>query len=310
LARLTPVRAAGGVVWRPGRDDVEVCLVHRPRYDDWSLPKGKLEPGEHPLLAAVREVAEETNIRAVPQARLSRVQYTMRDGIPKTVDYWSMRALGEGRFEAHAEVDQLRWLPIAEAAGRVSYSHDISVLRAFAALPRVSVVLALVRHASAGKRGTWSGPDDARPLDKVGWAQARALAPLLALVQPHRLVTATVRRCRQTLDPLAQRLDLPIEADSAFDEPADVEDAAGSAAAAASRLRDVAVAGAPAAVCSQGKVIPNALALLAGAAPRDYVTPKGTGWLLAFAADRPVAADRLVPADAGRVVHGMSTGAR
>jgi 8-oxo-(d)GTP phosphatase len=310
LARLTPVRAAGGVVWRPARDDVEVCVVHRPRYDDWSLPKGKLEPGEHPLLAAVREVAEETSVRAVPQARLPQVQYMMRDGMPKTVDYWSMQAVDEGGFEAHAEVDQLQWLPIDEAEHRVSYSHDVSVLRAFAALPRVSMVLAAVRHGSAGERGTWSGPDTARPLDDVGWVQARALAPLLALVHPHRLVAATVRRCRQTLDPLAQLLDLPIEADSAFDEPADGENPDGNAAAAAGRLREIAVTGASAAVCSQGKVIPSALALLAGGSPPDYVTPKGTGWLLAFAGDRLVAADRLVPADADRVVRGMRTGAR
>ncbi|HEX2772853.1 MAG TPA: bifunctional NUDIX hydrolase/histidine phosphatase family protein [Micromonosporaceae bacterium] len=302
MAELIPVRAAGGVVWRPGRDDVEVCVVHRPRYDDWSLPKGKLEPGEHPLVAAVREVAEEANIRAVPQVRLSRAQYTMRDGVPKTVDYWSMRAVDEGGFEAHTEVDKMRWLPVDDAAQLVSYSHDVSVLRAFAALPPVSAVLALVRHASAGKRGTWSGPDAARPLDEEGWAQARGLVPLLELVRPRRLVAATVRRCRQTLDPLAERLDLPIEADSALDEPAPGEDPDGNALAASRRLRELAAAGVPAAVCSQGKVIPDALAHLTGAAADDYTTPKGTGWLLAFADDRLLSTDRLAAAESGRVL--------
>jgi 8-oxo-(d)GTP phosphatase len=297
-----PVRAAGGVVWRPGRDDVEVCVVHRPRYDDWSLPKGKLEPGEHPLVAAVREVAEETNIRAVPQVRLSRVQYAMRDGVPKTVDYWSMRAVDEGGFEVHTEVDEMWWLPVDDAAQMVSYSHDVSVLRAFAALPPVSAVLALVRHASAGKRGTWSGPDEARPLDEEGWAQARALAPLLELLRPRRLVAATVRRCRQTLDPLAERLDLPIEADSALDEPAPGDDPDGNALAAARGLRELAAAGVPAVVCSQGKVIPDALARLAAASPDDFTTPKGTGWLLAFADDRLVAADPLAPAGSSRLL--------
>lgn len=300
MADLIPVRAAGGVVWRPGRDDVEVCVVHRPRYDDWSLPKGKLEPGEHPLVAAVREVAEETNVRAVPQVRLPQAQYTMRDGVPKTVDYWSMRAVDDGGFEVHTEVDQMRWLPVEDAAQLVSYSHDVSVLRAFAALPAVSTVLAVVRHASAGKRGAWTGPDTARPLDEEGLAQARALVPLLELVRPRRLVAATVRRCRQTLDPLAERLDLPIEADSALDEPAPGEDPDGNALAAARCLREMAAAGVPAAVCSQGKVIPDALAHLAGASPDDYPTPKGAGWLLAFAGDRLVAADRLAAAETSR----------
>ena len=93
MASVTPVRAAGGVVWRTGPDGagVQICLVHRPRYDDWSLPKGKLEKGEHPLAAAVREVGEETGVRAVPQVRLPGVNYALRDGTPKTVDYWSMR---------------------------------------------------------------------------------------------------------------------------------------------------------------------------------------------------------------------------
>jgi 8-oxo-(d)GTP phosphatase len=302
LARLTPVRAAGGVVWRPGRHGVDVCVVHRPRYDDWSLPKGKLEPGEHPLVAAVREVAEETDVQAVPQVRLTRVQYAMRDGVPKTVDYWSMRAVDDGGFEAHTEVDQMQWLPVDDAAQRVSYSHDVSVLRAFAALPTVTEVMALVRHASAGKRGTWSGPDDARPLDANGWAQARALTPLLELIRPQRLVAATVRRCRQTLDPLAERLDLPIEADSALDEPTPGEDPDGNALAAARRLRDLAAAGVPAAACSQGKVIPDALAHLSAGSADDYTTPKGTGWLLAFAGDRLVSADRLAPGETGRVL--------
>jgi 8-oxo-(d)GTP phosphatase len=294
----TAVQAAGGVVWRPGRDGIEVCVVHRPRYDDWSLPKGKLEPGEHPLLAAVREVGEETGVQAVPQVRLPRVSYVMRDGVPKTVDYWSMRARGQGGFQPHTEVDEVRWLPVEAAAQRLTYSHDVRVVREFASLRPVSAVLAVVRHASAGKRGTWSGPDEARPLDQHGFAQARALAPLVALIQPVRLVAATARRCVQTLDPLAERLDLSIEADPALDEPAPGQDPDGNARAAAGRLTRLAAQGA-AAVCSQGKVIPGALAHLAGGPANDFATPKGTGWLLAFADGQVVATDRLVPASAG-----------
>jgi 8-oxo-dGTP diphosphatase len=268
-----------------------VCLVHRPRYDDWSLPKGKLEPGEHPLLAAVREVAEEADIRGVPQVRLPSVRYRS-DGRPKVVDYWSMRAVGTGGFEVDTEVDGVRWLPAAEAVQLVSYQHDVGVLKVFATLPRVTTVLTLVRHAEAGKRATWSGPDSARPLAVAGWAQARALAPLLALARPERLLSASARRCVQTLEPLAELVDLAIEVDSDFDEPKPGQDLDENALACAARLTELALVGTPVATCSQGKVIPEALTRLAGASG-DYTTPKGTGWLLAFAADRLVAADRL-----------------
>jgi 8-oxo-dGTP diphosphatase len=298
MAAMTPVRAAGGVVWRSSGDAVEVCVVHRPRYDDWSLPKGKLDPGEHPLTAAVREVAEEADVRGVPQVRLPLVHYLMRDGAPKVVEFWSMRAGGTGGFQPQTEVDDVRWLPLGEATRLLSYPHDVRVLGDFAALPPVTATVGLVRHAPAGRRGTWSGPDTARPLDTAGQAEARALAELLALIRPVRLLSAAPRRCVQTLQPLAELLDRPVEVDSAFDEPAPGQDAVENALAAAGALLDLARTGSSAVVCSQGKVIPEALARLADpvdpAEPaRDFQTPKGTGWLLAFATDRLVGASRL-----------------
>ncbi len=285
------IRAAGGVVWRPGPGGVEVCLVHRPRYGDWSLPKGKLEPGEHPLRAAVREVAEETDVRAVPQVRLPGASYRS-EGRPKVVDYWSMRAVATGGFQPGTEVDEVRWLAADEAVRLVSYPHDAEVLAAFAALPPVTGALVLVRHGHAGRRGTWPGPDTGRPLDAEGWAQAYALAPLVALVRPVRLLSASARRCRQTLDPAAAMLDLPIEVDGDLDEPRPGQDRDECVLAAAARLAALGAAGDPVAVCSQGKVIPGALERLTGR-PDDFATPKGGGWLLAFAGGNLLGADRL-----------------
>ncbi|MEV0719868.1 NUDIX hydrolase [Asanoa sp. NPDC050611] len=290
------IRAAGGVVWRPKGDGAEICLVHRPRYDDWSLPKGKLEAGEHPLAAAVREVAEETGVRAVPQVRLSSVSYTVREGFPKTVDYWSMRyAADDPTVEVDAdEVNGMRWLPVEDALGLLTYSHDIRVVRDFATLPRVTVVCGLVRHAHAGKRSTWSGPDSARPLDGDGKERATALAPLLAPLRPGHLVSATPLRCVQTLEPLADLLDLPIVADSALDEPKPGQDPVEKSLSTAGRLAELAAAGSDFVACSQGKVMPGALArLLNGGGSADYHTPKGGGWLIAFSADGAVAADQL-----------------
>lgn len=299
---MTPVRAAGGVVWRPSGDGVEVCVVHRPRYDDWSLPKGKLDPGEHPLTAAVREVAEEADVRGVPQVRLPLVHYLMRDGAPKVVEFWSMRAAGTGGFQPQTEVDDVRWLPLGEATRLLSYPHDVRVLGDFAALPPVTAMVGIVRHAQAGKRGTWSGPDTARPLDTSGQAQADALAELLAFIRPVRLFSAAPRRCVQTLQPLAELLDRPVEVDSAFDEPAPGQDTVENALAAAGALLDLARTGGSVVVCSQGKVISEALARLTALAdpaepPQDFETGKGTGWLLAFAAERLVGASRLDGAD-------------
>jgi 8-oxo-dGTP diphosphatase len=271
-----------------------VCLVHRPRYDDWSLPKGKLGRREHPLAAAVREVWEETSVRARPQVRLPSVRYR-RYGYPKAVDYWSMRSLSVERFTPNSEVDRLRWLSPDAAARTVSYEHDARVLRHFAGLPRVTAVVTLVRHALAGKRGTWSGPDSARPLDQAGRAQARALAPILAHMAPELILSASARRCTQTIEPMAARLDMPIEVDSAFDEPKPGQDQADVAAGAAARLRELATGYESVAVCSQGKVIPPALARLSGlGSAKAWATPKGTGWLLAFAGTHLAGADRIV----------------
>ncbi|MFE9690408.1 NUDIX domain-containing protein [Micromonospora sp. NPDC005806] len=285
------IRAAGGVVWRPSAVGVEVCLVHRPRYGDWSLPKGKLDEGEHPLRAAVREVAEETDVRAVPQVRLPTVRYRS-EGRSKAVDYWSMRAAAQGGFQPDTEVDEVRWVPVDAAVRLVSYPHDAEVIAAFAALPPVTGIVLLVRHAHAGKRGTWTGPDAGRPLDAEGWAQAQALAGLVALVRPARLLSASARRCVQTLDPAAALLDLPIEVAGELDEPKPGQQPEECAMAGAARLTELAVAGEPVAVCSQGKVIPGMLERLAGRAD-DFTTPKGGGWLLAFSGDRLLGTDRL-----------------
>jgi 8-oxo-dGTP diphosphatase len=118
------IEAAGGVVVRdPAGGDPQVAVIHRPRYDDWSLPKGKLERGEGWVEAAVREVEEETGYRCRPLRELSSVRYTDRKGRPKTVRYWLMESV-EGSFEANDEADELRWVGEAQAAELLTYAHD------------------------------------------------------------------------------------------------------------------------------------------------------------------------------------------
>ena len=126
------MQAAGGVVYRRGRDDVEVLLVHRPRYDDWTFPKGKLEPEETHERAAVREVEEETGFFCELGRELPSTTYRDSKARPKLVRYWAMRPVG-GEFQPHHEVDEIRWLRVEAAAELLSHERDHEVLHAFAA---------------------------------------------------------------------------------------------------------------------------------------------------------------------------------
>jgi 8-oxo-dGTP diphosphatase len=289
------VRAAGGVLWRPAGDGIEICVVHRPYRADWSLPKGKLDGDEHPLSAAVREVLEETGVHGEPQLRLPEVAYTLPDGTPKTVEFWLMRAADLPAADPMdpTEVDTVCWLSPADALAKLSYPDDRRLVEHVVALPPVTAVTALVRHAHAGKRGQFDGQDALRPIDRQGSAEAERLGTVLSLVSPRRLFAATPLRCKQTLEPLAARLSLPIVADGAFAEPDDSSGVPAKAKLAADRMSELRD-GPRAAVCSQGKVIPSMLALLAGAGePGPYKTPKGTGWILTWSGDRLLGLSRI-----------------
>jgi 8-oxo-dGTP diphosphatase len=286
-------RAAGGVVWRTGTGGAqEVAIVHRPRYDDWSLPKGKLRRGENPIAGAYREVWEETGLRPSVGARLPTVHYdvwALTQLVEKVVDYWAMTVVADDGFEPGDETDALDWLPADVALARLSYPHDIKVLAAFTELPELRSPVVLVRHAPAGKRGHHR-PDRLRALDDKGRARAAALVAPLRCFAPTRLISATPRRCVQTLQPLASALELTVEPDAAFDEEADPH-------LAAKRLNGLAEHPGAVVVCSQGKLIPPALAALYGGPTSTYRTPKGSGWVLSFASTadgpRPAVLDEL-----------------
>jgi 8-oxo-(d)GTP phosphatase len=268
-----PIRAAGGVVWR---DDgpLRVAVIRRDRYDDWSLPKGKLEPGEHDLAAAVREVHEEIGATVAATRRLAETQYLVRDA-PKVVRFWAMRYLS-GAFTASREVDDLAWLPPAEARERLSHDTDRSVLDAFIARPVATAVVVLVRHAKAGKRSEWSGDDRLRPLDRPGRRQARGLAGFLPAFAPSRVVSADRVRCEQTVEPFAHAAGLPVEVDATFSDEGYLEDPA----AATAKVLDLAKSASAIVVCSQGTAVPGLVSRLAG---REGVSArKGSAWVLGF----------------------------
>src|SRR3954454_16096370 len=154
------VLAAGTVLWRATNGGPLVALVHRPKYDDWGLPKGKLDNGESLAACALRETWEETGVRARLGSRLGDVRYRVPEG-SKLVRYWSAEALELPDFTPNGEIDEMLWLPPAEATAQLSYAHDVDVLEQFA---QPASVLLLVRHAKAGSRKDWDGDDDLRPL--------------------------------------------------------------------------------------------------------------------------------------------------
>lgn len=294
------VYAAGAVLWRPGETDpdVEIAVIHRPRYDDWSLPKGKVDPGETAPVAAVREVYEETGQRAVLGRRLDKVSYPIDQGVKK-VYYWSARAIG-GEFVPGHEVDKLLWLPIAEAMHKLDYPQDRKVLRHFNKKPADTHTVLVVRHGTAGRKSRFSGDDAKRPLDKRGRAQAEALVPQLLAFGAARVHAADRVRCHQTVEPLAADLGMPVH-----DEPALTEEAyAKNAKRARHRMLDIANEQGTPVVCTQGKVIPD---LIAWWCERDGVRPdksrnhKGSTWVLSLSDGRLVAADHIGGALAANV---------
>lgn len=285
------VLAAGGVLWRLGAAGIEVAAVYRPTPGNWSLPKGKLNAGEHLLLGACREVEEETGLSPVPQVYLTRASYQLsrpEGPVTKVVDFWSMRARNpHAAFVPNEEVTRQRWIPLAEAGTVLERPRDQQALAVFTSLPTVTASVLLLRHAPADHG--FAGPDSARPLSTSGRAQVAQLTGLLALYDPAHVFSATPLRCVKTVSPLASVLNQPVNGESVFDaEESNPERAA-------TRVREIAVDGGGV-ICSQAPVIADMLAILADS---DDVklpslrTDPGQAWALSFSGQTLVAAQRL-----------------
>ncbi|TMK81920.1 MAG: NUDIX hydrolase [Actinobacteria bacterium] len=238
------ILAGGGVVSRLTEDGGrEVVLVHRPAYDDWTFPKGKLDGAETEAQAALREVEEETGLRCSLGDELGLVSYEIGPGLTKSVRYWVMGATDGTLAPAH-EVDEARWVAEDEARAMLSYEHDRDVLDRFSA-PLVTV--SLIRHAKAGSRHAWHGRDRLRPLSQAGRAQASGLVDAFDGRPTDRLLSSPYLRCVETLEPLALSRSLAIETTKALAEGAPVQDAL--------RLIEETARGGSAALCTHGDVL-------------------------------------------------------
>ena len=247
--------------------------MHRPKYDDWSWAKGKLDPGEDWPVAAVRETHEETALAVGLGRPLPGAEYTVLDGAgqpaTKEVRYWAAEATRPaGPLEN--EIDEVCWLDVIAASDRLDYARDRDQLRALVRADKAGTLttwpLALVRHAHAVGRGSWGKGDQLRPLDAAGQERARSIAPLLAAYGVKRLVSSPSLRCTDTLRPYAAQLGAALRTKDGLSE----EGYAAEPARAVRHLERLVERGAPAALCSHGPVLPSLLdALFALVAPDE-----------------------------------------
>lgn len=255
------VVAAGAIVHRPRQGDRgrRVLLVHRPKYDDWSWPKGKQDPGEHITVTAVREVLEETGVEIRLGRPLPRQVYATGSGKVKTVHYWVGHVVGDedlSLYRSNPEIDKVRWTSPSRARQRLTYADDVELLETYQARPRRTRALIVLRHARARKRARWDAEDALRPLTRTGLLQARALAPVLWAYGVTRVVTSDSIRCVQTVAPYAREHVLAVEAVPAINERDATEESV------AATVRSLLEGPENAVLCSHRPVLPALLAAL------------------------------------------------
>jgi 8-oxo-(d)GTP phosphatase len=254
---VKPIDAAGGLVVHPSADGPRLLVVHRPRYDDWTFPKGKNELGEDSPHAALREVAEETGQQPHLVSKVGETSYLV-DGATKLVQWYGMRVQEPRLFTPNDEVDQIVWLDPGSARSLLSYDHDRHLLDGVDLDAVLTTgTLYLVRHGAAGERRSWKGDDRLRPLSGKGERQAQGLVQTLRGRGLEAIFTSPYVRCVQTVGPLADAAGLEIVV-----HPALAEGEGGKP------TRDLirSLAGRNAVLCSHGDVVPALI---------DWMTHKG-----------------------------------
>lgn len=270
MSKRETVDAAGALVLRGEPGAQEVLVVHRPRYDDWSLPKGKVSPDEYLAVTAVREVREETGYRVRLNQRLACVTYEV-NGHPKAVTWWLAHPTDNDPAGHDDETDEVAWWPVEEAIARLTYPADLSVLvEGLRTAP--SSPLLIVRHTKAMPRKSWHGPDSDRRLTERGRRQAKALAGLLEAFGVGQLASSTSTRCMLSFAPYAKKTGLVVQPVPELSEESAHEDPSGVTRAMARLVGQVGSGQPPLAICGHRPVLPAMFGVL-GVQPDHVLRP-------------------------------------
>jgi len=261
------VYAAGGVLWRVADGRLRVALVHRTKYRDVSLPKGKVEPGEMLAETAVREIREETGIRAHLGVPLGVSRYGLPNGREKIVHYWALRAkdraIRESAFVPNKEIAALEWVGPKQALSRLSYPVDREILEKFLELfddgVRATFPVIALRHGKAVARGDWERADYLRPLAPKGREQATAIVGALRAFGVKKIVSSSATRCVQTVTPLARAIDERIVESDAISQDAWEDQLDDARSVVGKRI----ASGKAAVICSHRPLLPSILDELA-----------------------------------------------
>ena len=318
------VRSAGALVWRlrpeanpiPGtmipaqRQDIQVLIVHRPRYDDWSWPKGKREPGEAIPATAVREVEEETGVPIRLGAPLTVQRYRLGARVTKEVHYWvgfpdvspeTLRARPLAPLASTKEIDKCQWVGARKAMRLLTRRGDRRLLEEL--LTRLAErtlytrTLAVLRHAKATKRSHWEGTEMTRPLSRRGSSQVLRLLPALSALGINQIITSPWRRCVATVAPYATLSGTPLTTEASFTEDAYREDSSKMRSVVRGLLTEskLDAPASPLAICVHRPTIPGIIGELAPLTPnnlgrllpQDDPYLKTAGMLLVHIADYP-----------------------
>jgi 8-oxo-dGTP diphosphatase len=297
------IMAAGAVLYRVNQDEFEIALIHRPRYDDWSFPKGKIEFGESFLATARREVLEETGYAAKFGPLIAEIQY-LAEGVPKRVKYWAAHAISEPKSISDIEeVDLLEWHSLKSAKAKLTHEEDRKVLKLFKDMsPGIdkNCTLILLRHAKALKRVEWIGDDGDRPLDNRGQIQSEKFRSIYEAYGIDEIFSSDAYRCLETVKPLGRDLGITVGIASDISEYQYSRDKEKPLKFAKKFLKASKDSETPKTVllCSHNPVLPKILKELAGAMAVDEIDrglEPGDGWIL-FHRDGKVRAINFISA--------------
>jgi 8-oxo-dGTP diphosphatase len=284
------IRAAGAIIWRENAPfELEILVIHRPKYDDWSFPKGLVDDGEAAIAAAYREVKEETGIDAIFGQYLGSTSYKVEDN-KKKVKYWMAQAKSDQEvFVPNSEVDKIEWVDSKTARHFLTHDEDRDMLDDFLAKERYVSTLVLLRHAKAIKRSEWTDYDLDRPLSADGIEQSQKLVAQLVPFGISGIFSSDASRCFSTIEPFSLAADLRVTVTQNLNE----EEFEKSAKTSVEYVRQLMKFEGNQVVAGHNPIIPHVLSKVAGVDySADDLSP-GDAWIVHHRGDKIVAVEFL-----------------